>query len=153
MKHIPILACILSAACALSSCAVETTYIGKAYPATDNPELFFSWNDVPGDYETMGHMTATPQFFGNLEDAQKAIEKRAREKGADAVVFEGIGQSVSNPTYTTTEHIEKNGDGSSTRTATTKRDAAVFNCVVTVHFYIAFNLNIKIKKSVPCKAF
>ena len=86
MKHIPILASILSAACALSSCAVETTYIGKAYPATDNPELFFSWNDVPGDYETMGHMTATPQFFGNLEDAQKAIEKRAREKGADAVV-------------------------------------------------------------------
>lgn len=41
------------------------------------------------------------------------------------MVFEGIGQSVSNPTYTTTEHIEKNGDGSSTRTATTKRDAAV----------------------------
>ena len=59
MKHIPILACILSAACALSSCAVETTYIGKAYPATDNPELFFSWNDAPGDYETMGHRTAT----------------------------------------------------------------------------------------------
>ena len=81
MKHIPILASILSAACALSSCAVETTYIGKAYPATDNPELFFSWNDVPGDYETMGHITAAPQFFGNLEDAQKAIEKRARERG------------------------------------------------------------------------
>lgn len=43
------------------------------------------------------------------------------------MVFEGIGQSVSNPTYTTTEHIEKNGDGSSTRTATTRRDVTVTN--------------------------
>ena len=60
-----------------------------------------------------------------MHEAKQSPKKRAREKGADAVVFEGIGQSVSNPTYTTTEHIEKNGDGSSTRTATTKRDAAV----------------------------
>lgn len=116
---------ILCAACGLCACAVETTYIGKTYPATGNPELFFSWNDVPGEYETMGHITAAPQLFGNLEDAQKAIEKRAREKGADAVVFEGIGQSVTSPTYTTTEHIEQNSDGSSTRTATTKRDERV----------------------------
>ena len=41
MKRIPILACTLCAACAMSSCAVETTYIGKTYPVTDNPELFF----------------------------------------------------------------------------------------------------------------
>lgn len=47
MKHIPILASILSAACALSSCAVETTYIGKAYPATDNPELFSAGTMYP----------------------------------------------------------------------------------------------------------
>ena len=112
---------ILCAACGLCACAVETTYIGKTYPATGNPELFFSWNDVPGEYETMGHITAAPQLFGNLEDAQKAIEKRAREKGADAVVFEGIGHTVSEPTYTTTERVEHNDDGSSTRTATTQR--------------------------------
>ena len=125
MNRIPMFLCALCAVCATCSCAVETTYIGKAYPATNAPELFFSWNDVPGDYETMGRITAAPQLFGNLEDAQKAIEKRAREKGADAVVFEGIGQSVTSPTYTTTEHIEQNSDGSSTRTATTKRDERV----------------------------
>ena len=95
MKRIPILACTLCAACAMSSCAVETTYIGKTYPVTDNPELFFSWNDVPGSYETMGRIIATPQPFSDLEEAQKAIEKCAREKGADAVVFEGISHTVS----------------------------------------------------------
>ena len=83
------------------------------------------WNDVPEGYETMGHILATPHLFGTLEKAQSVIEKKAGEKGADAVVFEGIGQSVTNPTYTTTEHIARNDDGSSTRTSTTKRDDTV----------------------------
>lgn len=124
MRRIPMFLCALCA-CAASSCAVETTYIGKSYPVTDAPELFFSWNDVPEGYETMGHIMAAPHFFGTLEKAQSVIERKAREKGADAVVFEGIGHTVSEPTYTTTEHIERNGDGSSTRTATTKRDVSV----------------------------
>ncbi len=124
MKRIPMFLCALCA-CAASSCAVETTYIGKAYPVTDTLELYFSWDDVPGPYETMGHITATPTLFSDLEDAQASIEKKAREKGADAVVFEGIAHTVSEPTYTTTEHIERNNNGSSTRTATTKRDVAI----------------------------
>ena len=65
--------------------------------------------------------------FSDLEEAQKAIEKCAREKGADAVVFEGISHTVSEPTFTTTEHIEKSDDGSSTRTATTQRNVMVTN--------------------------
>ncbi len=125
MNRIPMFLCALCAVCATCSCAVETTYIGKAYPATNAPELFFSWNDVPEGYETMGHILATPHLFGTLEKAQSVIEKKAGEKGADAVVFEGIGQSVTNPTYTTTEHIARNDDGSSTRTSTTKRDDTV----------------------------
>ena len=84
MKRILLL---LSAALCTTSCVVQTTYIGKAYPATDAPELFFSWDDVTRDYETMGRITAAPQFFGTLEKAQEVIEQRAREKGADAVVF------------------------------------------------------------------
>lgn len=122
MKRILLLLC--TALCT-ASCVVQTTYIGKTYPATDSPELFFSWDDVTRDYETMGRITAAPQFFGTLEKAQTAIEKRAREKGADAVVFEGIGHTVSEPTYTTTERIEQHDDGSSTRTATTQRNVTV----------------------------
>ena len=122
MKRILLL---LPAALCTKSCVVQTTYIATAYPATDSPELFFSWDDVTRDYETMGRITAAPQFFGTLEKAQTAIEKRAREKGADAVVFEGIGRTVSEPTYTTTERIEQHDDGSSTRTATTQRNVTV----------------------------
>ena len=44
-----------------------------------------------------------------------------------AVVFEGISHTVSEPTFTTTEHIEKSDDGSSTRTATTQRNVMVTN--------------------------
>ena len=103
MKRIPMFLCALCA-CAASSCAVETTYIGKAYPVTDTLELYFSWDDVPGPYETMGHITATPTLFSDLEDAQASIEQKAREKGADAVGFEGIAHTVSEPTDPTTEH-------------------------------------------------
>lgn len=88
MKRFAILAGTLATCCASGSCVVQTTYIGKAYPATEATDLFFSWNDVPDGYETMGHIQASPRFFGTLEKAQNVIEKRAREKGADAVVFD-----------------------------------------------------------------
>lgn len=111
---------MLAATCCLASCAeIRSTYIGKAYPATGNaPELFFDWKDVPCDYETMGRIEATP-FLKTLEETQTFIERTGREKGADAIVFEGVVSESSAPTYTTTEKIEKNIDGSKTRTATT----------------------------------
>ena len=78
-----------------------------------------------------GHRQSRTLFqlerFSGLEEAQNAIEKCAREKGADAVVFEGISRTVSEPTFTTTEDIEKSDDGSSTRTATTQRNVMVTN--------------------------
>lgn len=118
---------LLAATCCIASCAgVHVTYIGKAYPVSGtSPELHFSWDDVPCAYETMGHITAIPLYFKTLEDAQSAIEQKGREKGADAIVFEGIGRDISDPTYTTTEKIEKNDDGSKTRTATTTRHSTI----------------------------
>ena len=82
---------LLAAACCIASCAeIRTTYIGKAYPTTGTaPELYFDWKDVPSDYETMGSIKATP-FGKTLEEAQALIEQIGREKGADAIVFEGV---------------------------------------------------------------
>ena len=118
----------LAAAFAVASCAeIRTTYIGQAYPVTQTaPELYFDWKDVPADYETMGSIEATP-FGKTLEEAQTAIEQKGREKGADAIVFEGIVSETSAPTYTTTEKIEKNDDGSKTRTATTSQSVFTTN--------------------------
>ena len=117
---------LLAAACCIASCAeIRTTYIGKAYPTTGTaPELYFDWKDVPSDYETMGSIKATP-FGKTLEEAQALIEQIGREKGADAIVFEV--SETSAPTYTTTEKIEKNDDGSKTRTATTSQSVFTTN--------------------------
>ena len=89
-------------------------------------ELYFDWKDVPSDYETMGSIKATP-FGKTLEEAQALIEQIGREKGADAIVFEGVVSETSAPTYTTTEKIEKNDDGSKTRTATTSQSVFTTN--------------------------
>ena len=112
---------LLAAACCIASCAeIRTTYIGKAYPTTGTaPELYFDWKDVPSDYETMGSIKATP-FGKTLEEAQALIEQIGREKGADV-------SETSAPTYTTTEKIEKNDDGSKTRTATTSQSVFTTN--------------------------
>ena len=119
---------LLAAALVLTSCAkIYATYIGKAYPVTGTaPELYFDWKDVPCDYETMGSIKATP-YGKTLEEAQALIEQTGREKGADAIVFEWIVSETSLPTYTTTEKIEKNDDGSKTRTATTSQRALTTN--------------------------
>ncbi len=74
----------------------------------------------------MGSIKATP-FGKTLEEAQALIEQIGREKGADAIVFEGVVSETSAPTYTTTEKIEKNDDGSKTRTATTSQSVFTTN--------------------------
>ena len=119
---------LLAAECCIASCAeIRSTSIGKAYPTTGTaPELYFDWKDVPSDYETMGSIKATP-FGKTLEEAQALIEQIGREKGADAIVFEGVVSETSAPTYTTTEKIEKNDDGSKTRTATTSQSVFTTN--------------------------
>ena len=66
-------------------------------------------------------------FGKTLEEAQALIEQIGREKGADAIVFEGVVSETSAPTYTTTEKIEKNDDGSKTRTATTSQSVFTTN--------------------------
>lgn len=116
---------LLGAAIGLASCGVYTNYIGKTYPATLSPEVFVDWKDVPCDYETMGHIEATPRMFKTVEDAQAAIERKARETGADAVVFTGIYDEVSNPTVTATEKTEHDVFGDKTKTYTETRSANV----------------------------
>ncbi len=116
---------LLGVALGLASCGVYTNYIGKTYPATASPEVFVAWQDVPCDYETMGHIEASPRMFKTVEDAQAAIEQKAREAGADAIVFTGIYEQVSNPTVTATEKTERDIFGDKTKTYTETQSANV----------------------------
>lgn len=115
---------IVSAAL-LTACGVSVSYVGKSYAPVQSVDLWFDWRDVPCDFETMGHIDASPGLFTDIEDAQAAIEARAREAGADAVVFEGVRRNASAPEYKTTERSEKNIDGSVTRTTTTTKEQAI----------------------------
>lgn len=109
----------------LTAC-VSVSYIGKSYAPTESVDLWFDWRDVPCDYETMGRIDASPRLFTSIEDAQAAVEKRAREEGADAVVFEGVRCDASAPEYKTTETSGKSiVDGSVTRTTVTTAEQTV----------------------------
>lgn len=114
----------------LSSCSVALNYVGKTYAPVAEPELFFSWSDVSRPYETMGYADAQPMNLGTIEKAQAAIEKKARECGADAIVF----VDINNPALTLTEQVTPNAAGGSTRTVTTTRNTSLGNSVLKATF-------------------
>lgn len=116
----------------LTACGVSVSYLGKSYAPVETVDLWFDWRDVPCDYETMGRINASPGLFTDLADAQAAIEKRAHEVGADAVVFEGVRRNATAPEYKTTEKCETNIDGSVTRTTTTTKDQLVSHTLMAV---------------------
>lgn len=111
--------------CGATSCSVQTHYIGKSYPSTDHPEIFLDWKDVPCDYETMGRIEASIVLFGSPEKAQAAIEREARAKGADAMVFTLLYDQSTPTTVTTTEatHRDASGERSHTDVTTTSAPA------------------------------
>lgn len=121
---------LAGAAFLLTSCSVALNYVGKTYAPVAEPELFFSWADVSRPYETMGYADAAPINFGTVEKAQAAIEKKARECGADAVVF----VDINNPGLTMTEQVTPNAAGGETRTVTTTHNTSLGSSVLKATF-------------------
>lgn len=111
----------------LTSCIVSSQYVGKSYAPTTLVDIFMTWEDVPRDYEVMGYADATPSGLSSIEHAQKKVEALARQKGADAIVFEGIDTRYGNPTLETTEKTEKNSDGTYTKKITTAENVEIFS--------------------------
>lgn len=75
----------------LGSCSKSSfDYLGKTYPPTTNPEIFFRDKDVPKDYEVMGKVMAEVPYSKKMDYVQKKIEAVAREHGADAILLSDI---------------------------------------------------------------
>lgn len=74
----------------------------------------------------MGSIKATP-FGKTLEEAQASSNRLAGRKEPTPSSSKGVVSETSAPTYTTTEKIEKNDDGSKTRTATTSQSVFTTN--------------------------
>ncbi len=81
----------------MASCAPTVNYVGKSYQPTHTIDIFFSKDDVKRSYEVIGRAeAATPASWGSEMDAcQQALEKKAKEKGADAMIIEEVGTGIS----------------------------------------------------------
>lgn len=75
----------------------KVNYIGLSYPPTTHVDLYFSEYDVQADYRVIGRIVATARvtscLFGD-EEFQEKIMKKAREKGADAVIVLGFDHAL-----------------------------------------------------------
>ncbi|MDD4857670.1 MAG: hypothetical protein PHD74_06135 [Candidatus Krumholzibacteria bacterium] len=96
-------------------------YVGKEFSPTVDVDIFFSLDDVEREYEVMGHVTATADDMVSAEKMQEEILKKAREKGADAVVILGLERySTSTPaTWSETTKTEETETGTKTTTTGT----------------------------------
>ncbi len=103
----------------LSVSCTKIDYVGKSYGPTSNVDIYFSFDDVKGSYEVMGHLTATAGTFVSSEKMQEKILEKAREKGADAVVILGLDHYVKGSGSSWTETTDTKDTGSGTRTTTT----------------------------------
>ncbi|MDD3642526.1 MAG: hypothetical protein PHQ19_03575 [Candidatus Krumholzibacteria bacterium] len=116
MKRLAILA---AAVLLLAPGCTKIDYVGKEYPPTADVEIFFSLDDVEGKYEVMGHLTATAADMVSTEKMQEEILKKAREKGADAVVILGLDRYATSAPASWSETTETTKTGSGTKTTTT----------------------------------
>lgn len=104
---------LLVAACA------KIDYLGKSYPPTTNVDLYFAEADVREDYEVMGHVIAQANEGISIENLQKQLEAKAREKGADGIVIHGFDRIQTGETTTHSEETHQGKKAQSTTAITT----------------------------------
>jgi hypothetical protein len=102
----------------LSISCTKIDYVGKSYSPTSEVDIYFSLDDVKSEYEVMGHLTATAGTFVSSEKMQEEILKKAREKGADAVIILGLDHYVTEGGTSWTETTDTKDTVSGTRTTT-----------------------------------
>lgn len=66
-------------------------YFGNEYPATDKIEVFFDINDVEEPFKVIGQFThENSTLFHGPNQIKTAMIKKAKEKGADGIIFEEV---------------------------------------------------------------
>ena len=86
----------------LNAC-VSVDYLGKQYTPTTRVDMYFEEADIEKDYEVMGTMQAEAGEFISMESIQEKMLKKAREKGADAILIGDIEKKISGSETNTTE--------------------------------------------------
>ena len=80
---------ILSMLLFVSACGddVDIDYLGDSYTPTSYVDVYFSVEDITEDYLVIGHATAEG---GDTEVLQEKLIEKARESGADGIIFEAF---------------------------------------------------------------
>ncbi len=65
----------------------DIDYLGDSYTPTSHVDVYFSEDDVTEGYLVMGYATADGE---DTEALKEKLIKKARESGADGIIFEGF---------------------------------------------------------------
>lgn len=66
---------------------IDVDYLGDSYTPTSHVDVYFSEDDVTEGYLVMGHAAADG---GDTEALQETLIEKARDSGADGIIFEGF---------------------------------------------------------------
>jgi hypothetical protein len=78
----------------LSSCSNSVSYFGRSYPPTEAVDIYFREGDVKEQNEVMGKITVEVSANKSSDKVQDQMMKRAKAKGADAIVFDEISTTM-----------------------------------------------------------
>ena len=110
---------IIAAAALLTAVScTNIDYLGKTYPPTANVDVYYSLEDIEGEYEVMGHLTASAGTFVSTEKMQEKIVEKARASGADAVLILGLDHYIKQGGTSWSETTETKETTGGTRTTT-----------------------------------
>lgn len=96
---------------ALTACTAPpmVQYIGHSYEATEHVDLFLVEDSIPRTYRIMGRLQAEAAFEYRADRIQDYVLKYAAERGAHAVIIEGL-DILEGETVHETQIVEKKRD-------------------------------------------
>lgn len=74
----------------LTGCGNQIIYYGRSYSPTQNVDIYFREADVKESHEVMGKVTLEMSARKSSDKIQQKLLKRAKDKGADAIIFDDI---------------------------------------------------------------
>ncbi len=70
----------------------HVNYVGKSFEPSLNVDIFYSKKEIPKEYSVIGHAISAGQIFVSVDKLQTNMIKKAKTKGADAILITNIGR-------------------------------------------------------------
>jgi hypothetical protein len=78
----------------LPSCGPSVKYLGRSYASTSHVDVYSNTKEVKEKYDIMGNAEGTALLLTDYDKIKKSIVNEAKTKGANGVIFTGIGERV-----------------------------------------------------------